>query len=250
MDIKPDILKFSTQDHVQIHAAHYRKNTSPTPNAILVVPGFAQHFATLSMQRLACSLLGMADVIVPAFRGNYISEGRYTFGAKEILDLKAIFSWAQIRYSHITLLGFSLGAYTCVRLCAENPAQLKCALLVSCPTRVEDVVLSGGAFYNPLLLPFRHPRYQHPPGNDLGFCWGWPFLKKPNLIDLGSKITIPCHFLVAEKDSLVFPRLSRKVYEACPEPKTWQMVKNGIHAEHMFHQDPGLFMDWVKQHGG
>lgn len=241
-------LRFSTADGLQVQAALWRHAgaAGASRRLLLVAPGFAQHFGTVSMRLLAGSLSAFSDTLVMAFRGNGPSEGRYTFGAKEVLDLDAALAWAQGEYTQIELLGFSLGAYTVVRACADRPAKVDGILLVSCPTCLQDIVLSGGALLNPLVLPFRRVPYRHPPQNDLGFRWGWPFSRQPNLVKIAPNISLPCHFLATTGDTLVFSRLTRRVYEAWGGPKSWTSFERGIHAEHMFHQFPERFISWVK----
>jgi len=165
---------FTTADQVHINVLLCQGDPLPKAQLIIVAPGFAQHSGTRSMRTLAMALTATADVLIVDFRGNGKSEGVFTFGAKEYLDLEPVFQWSK-KYTDVTLLGFSLGAYH--SLCGAHafPGAVQRLLLVSCPTCVEEIVSSGGAFLNPLALLFRSVQYRYPPGEDLLFRWWWPF---------------------------------------------------------------------------
>lgn len=238
----------SSADGVTISCAYYQcKPQHRADSLIILSPGYAQHHGTGSMKNLANDLSGLnADVLVLSYRGNGKSSGRFTFGADEIDDLNAAYQWGESRYNEIHLLGFSLGAYTAFRFAVEKPHRLKSLMLVSCPTSVEDITLSGGAFLNPVIILFRKVNYQTKPENDLWFRWDWPFKKKPNLSVLADKITVPVHFLIAEHDTLVYADQSRKIAAKVKGKKTVTTFKDGIHAEHMYLQNRERFLSWVE----
>jgi pimeloyl-ACP methyl ester carboxylesterase len=237
-------LEFHTADQVLIHVRYWQGASAGKPGLIIVAPGYAQHSGTASMQTLAMALTPTADVVIVDFRGNGKSGGKFTFGAKEYLDLEPVLAWAKT-YPDITLLGFSLGAYHSIRAASRFPGSVQRLLLVSCPTRLEDIVSSGGAFLNPLALLFRKVSFRYPPENDLSFRWTWPFSEKPDSAALVAHLAIPCHFLVGGQDTLVFERLSRKVYAAAAGEKSYTRFEKGVHAEAMFLQFPERFMAWV-----
>ncbi|MCD4812554.1 alpha/beta hydrolase [bacterium] len=247
---EPETIRLKTLDQIEIQAAWYHGDTLGKGNSQLLViaPGFAQHPRTRSMRLLAQALEPYFDVVVISFRGNQGSQGRYSFGAKEVIDLQALIDWARTRYTRVSLLGLSLGAYSAYLYCALMPGTVSELFLVSCPPSVETVVTSGAAFLNPLIILFRETAYVHEPENDVFFKWDWPFIQKNNLVLIGDKVTIPSHFLVGQKDTLVYPALTKKVFTATQGPKTWLEVKAGLHAEHMFHQDPAFFINWILNH--
>lgn len=239
-------LTFITEDRVRIHTLFCQGEAQPKTRLMIIAPGYAQHSGTRAMRTLAMALTATADVAIVDFRGNGQSEGAFTFGAREYLDLGPVLRWSSA-YPDVTLLGFSLGAYHSIRAAQAYPEYVRRLLLVSCPTCVEEVVLSGGAFLNPPALLFRRTRFQYPPENDLFFRWAWPFSSKPDSTVTAARLDIPCHFLVGGKDTLVFERLSRKVFAAVPGSKTYIRMEHGVHAEGMFLQFPDDFTTWVEE---
>jgi hypothetical protein len=131
-----------------------------------------------------------------------------------------------------------------------HPDWIDRLFLVSCPTSVENITLSGGTFLNPLALMFRKNEFKIKGQEDMFFRWGPIFAKKPNARDLAKQIKIPASFLVAEKDTLVFESLSKDIFDAYAGPKTWTEFKDGLHAEAMFLQDPEKFLIWLKDEMG
>jgi fermentation-respiration switch protein FrsA (DUF1100 family) len=113
---------------------------------------------------------------------------------------------------------------------------------------VEEIVTSGGAFLNPLALLFRRAAFQYPHEEDLLFRWGWPFSEKADGAAVAAQLKVPCHFLVGGRDTLVFERLTRKVFASVSAPKTFTRIEQGLHAEAMFLQYPEAFAGWVKAH--
>jgi pimeloyl-ACP methyl ester carboxylesterase len=238
-------LFFSAPDNIRIHTEYRVADKGPGPRLIIVAPGYAQHSGTQSMQTLAKSLTKTADVMIVDFRGNGRSQGWYRFGSEEYQDLAPVFVWAQKYYNNIIVLGFSLGSYHSIRAVHTYPGVVEQLFLVSCPTRVEDVVLSGGAFLNPLALLFRQTEFQHQPKNDVFFRYGWVFSEKPDASELVQTIDIPMHFLVGGKDTLVFEPLTQKVFLSAAGLRTYKKIGDGVHAEQMFMQHPHQFLKWI-----
>lgn len=239
-------LTFTTSDKVKIFAEFKAGPELSSQRLIIVAPGFAQHHATRSMQVLTSGLTSTADVLIIDFRGTGESYGVYWFGAREHLDIEPVLNWARPQYSDITLLGFSLGAYSSLRAGVEFPGRVDRLLLVSCPTQVEDIILSGAAFLNPLAVAFRQTKFHIKPEDDMFFRWGPILAAKPSGAELAKKIQIPCHFLIGGQDTLVYESLSKKVYNAVEVPKSWLKIVNGVHAEQIFLQDPDFFITWVR----
>lgn len=241
-------VKLQTSDDLSIVGAYYSAKTQqPSQRLIIVSPGYAQHADTKSMQHVAQGLTEFGHVVVISYRGNGNSAGKYTFGAKEFLDLQAVYHWAQSKFNTITVLGFSLGAYTALRFCAQQSPNLDQLLLVSCPPSMEAVFFSGAAFLNPLIILFRKSDYAIQPDLDIWFRWGWPFQAKPNLLTIVGQVTVPTHFLIGANDTLVYPNLTRKVAAAMTCERSVTTMPNGLHAEHMFLQEPEKFLAWVKE---
>ncbi len=246
-----DLLKknfiLTTVDDIAISVDLYRKNGSASETLFVIAPGFSQHKSTRPISEMAKSLSQFQDTLVLDFRGNGKSGGRFTFGASEYLDLHAVLTWAKPRYGRIVLLGLSLGAYHSLRIAAVLPDVITQLLLVSCPTRVEEIVTSGGALLHPLCIMMRNVHWRIQPQFDVFFRWSWPFTSKPDARELAKSLTVPAAFLVAGKDTLIFERYSRYVYNAYNGHKTWTCFPEGLHAESMFLQNPDSFVAWVRR---
>jgi pimeloyl-ACP methyl ester carboxylesterase len=233
-------------DGLAIAFRMHAQSAQPTARLVVLSPGFAQHSGTKTMRHISNACAQHWDALCLDYRGNGLSEGRYYFGAQEWQDLQAVLQWARPRYKEVAVMGFSLGSYTALRVAAQSPELIDHLALVSCPTRLEEIVSSGGALLNPWVQPFQGP-YKIEPDNSFFFRWGWVFGgNKPQGADLAKRLKLKPGFLVGEKDALVFPRLSRAVFEASPKGSTWTSWPQGFHAEKMYLQEPERFMQWLK----
>lgn len=246
----------TTQAHPLTFSSHGLKLAAtwhaaePQPGRILIVqvPGFAQWKDSRSMLLVTSLLTPTADVLSLDMRGNGASEGAYTFGAEEARDVQAAVAALPRSYSRIAFLGMSMGAYISLRAAAEGPLRPWRLLLVSCPTSFEGIASSWAMVAHPFDMLFHKKRhFVVPPQANPYFHWGPMFLEKPSGVDLAPRLSCPVAFLVGYKDSLVFASLSRAVFNAAPEPKTWELWRDGLHAEAMALQHPERFQAWVKR---
>jgi alpha-beta hydrolase superfamily lysophospholipase len=244
---QPLALRLRASDGVRLGADWWRC-ARPGAGLIVVVPGFAQRKGTGTMHYIAALLTPTADVLVLDLRGTGDSDSLFTFGAREYLDAQAALAWAQGRYTDVSLLGFSLGAYTALRACVEGPLRPGRALLVSLPQRLESVISSGGlfSFLARGLWQQRSDALARDEDADTLFRWGPPFLRKPRATDLARRAALPLHFLAGAQDLLVYPGQSRAAFDAAPAPATWTLWPDGRHAEHMALRHPAAFAAWVR----
>lgn len=97
-----------TSDNISISYDHYRKGFD---SVVIICPGFFNSKDNRWMRKAVGMLLGKYDVIIFDFRGHGKSGGKYTWSAKEDLDLNAVVDYAKLcGYKHIGILAFSLGA--------------------------------------------------------------------------------------------------------------------------------------------
>jgi alpha-beta hydrolase superfamily lysophospholipase len=217
---------------------------------LIVAPGFAQHHGTKIMKHLAREFLPGADVLGVDFRGMAGNPGRYSFGSREHLDLQAAFKWAKkMKYKRVELLGFSLGAYISLRALAEDTGPVKRCYFVSGPTRLEDIVKTGGPLRQLFAIATRwhHIVARVWAGSQWFFRWDWPLRSKPSALDFAPKVKVPVHFLIGGYDQLVLPRLTKAVYEAVKAPKSLTTFARGHHAEYMAVQEQKAFLKWMKE---
>lgn len=240
----PRALTLSAADGLRLSAALYQAEP-PKARVLVIAPGFGQRSGIKPMRFIAGMLTPTTDVLLLDFRGTGDSQGRYHFGAEEQQDLQAALAWAAPRWEGVDVMGISLGGYIAVRASAEGPVKPRRLLLVSPPTKVDDVAWSGGIFTHPLAM-VRAPRFNLEHHEvDIFFRWGSIFAAKPSAADLAAKLDMPAHFLVGAKDSLVYPRLTRRIFDAVPGPKTWDEWPQGGHAEQMALVDPPAFQAWA-----
>lgn len=243
---QPQALTLSAADGTRLHLALHQGGR-PKAHALIIAPGFAQRSGIKPMRFMAGLLTPTVDVAILDFRGTGDSGGRYHFGADEAQDLQAALAWAQGRWRTVDVLGISLGGYIAVRAAAEGPRRPRRLLLMSPPTKADDVLWSGGVFTHPLAL-VRAPRHnlEHHQADPF-FRWGSPLARKPSAADLAARLDLPMHFLVGAKDSLVYPRLTRRIFDAAAGPKTWEQWPGGGHAEQMALKDPAAWLDWARR---
>ena len=217
---------------------------------IIVSPGFAQHHGTNIMKHVAQELWAQADVLGVDFRGMADNPGRYGFGFAEHLDLQAAFVWAKkMRYKRVELLGFSMGAYIALRALAVDPGPVKRCYFVSGPTKLEDIVRTGGPIRQGLAIAthWHHIRTRFWAGSQFLFRWDWPLRKKPSAVEFAGRVKVPVHFLIGAYDQLVLPKLTRAVHDAVNAPKSLTVFPRGHHAEYMAVQERRLFLAWMEQ---
>ncbi len=220
---------------------------------LIVAPGFAQHHGTNIMRQVARTFWHRRDVLGVDFRGVAdTNPGRYTFGRKEHLDLQAAFAWARrMRYKHVELVGFSMGAYIGLRALAEDPGPVKRFYFVSGPTCIEDIVKTLGPARQVGYF-LRHPgqiKLRFWAGSQILFRWGWPLGGHPHGTELAARLKVPTHFLIGSEDRLVLPSLTRAVHAATRAPKTLTVFEGGQHAEYMAVVQRERFLAWMERRG-
>ena len=77
------------------------------------------------------------------------------------------------------------------------------------------------------------------------------FLRKIRPIDVVDKISpIPFLIIQGDKDPIIFMQHAEKLYKKAKEPKKIIIIKNGLHAEELYRQNPKEFLNictsWLK----
>lgn len=217
---------------------------------VVIAPGYAQNHRTRSMRALAERLDAWADTVVVSFRGTGGSEGRFSFGASDYLDLAPVLEEARRQYADISLLGFSLGTYSSLRFQLAYPGRAARLFLVSAFASPQALFRLGTWWRHPVQVLFRRVRFRLRPQNQPWFRWGRLSDPKPDLAAAPLIPGVPCHFLAGGQDTLVPPALSRALFASVLGPKTWRLMDPGVHAEQMFLQDPDYFLGWLKSPEG
>jgi pimeloyl-ACP methyl ester carboxylesterase len=240
--------RWITGDGVSI-STNFLKAKSKVRRLIVLCPGFAKYKDAYPMVELMEHLAVWGDVISVDFRGIGKSGGRYHFGGSEHQDLEPILKWARPRYRKVILLGLSLGSYHSLRAAHAWPWLVDKLLLVSCPTRLEDVLLTLGPLRQAFVIITHWKAFKKRLGIEftIFFRWGNPFSKKPDASILAPELTTPVAFLVGGRDKLVVKSLSRQIYEKANTLKTWTEIPDGNHAEFLFLENTKKFKTWVQK---
>jgi len=81
-------------------------------------------------------------------------------------------------------------------------------------------------------------------GRGKGVRMGSLSLQKMRPIDIVSKVSpVPVLFMHGEKDWLIKPEHSRRLFDMAKEPKALSIIKDGGHAERIFDEFPEQFME-------
>jgi len=187
------------------------------------------------------------DVMVMDFRGHGQSGGRFTFGAKEHLDMLAVVDYAKARYARIGVIGFSMGAAAAIIASAQSSA-INSLIAVCAPTefrKIEFNIFKMGFAENVTYNLFQEGRVGK------GVRLGNPFLKKIRPFDAINDVRIPVFFIHGQKDWLIYPWHSQALFEKKKGVKKIYSFENGTHAEYLFRSFPQellrLFISWFQE---
>ena len=225
----------TTDDGERIAITHY---TAGHPHVIIVCHGFFQRRRTRLFRALAQRLTPHSDVVSMDFRGHGQSSGRYTFSARETLDVLAVLHDVRPRYQRVCGLGFSLGTVS-VLDAAVRERTMDRLVLVSPPMAFEEIENHWWAPRS-LITTLRKG------------SWGWTWrlgslrLPKPRPLELIARVApTPVLLIHGTHDPIVTARHSVALYAAAAEPKRCAMIPRGLHAEALFADDPDGFVRLV-----
>jgi len=225
-----------TEDGKRIAFFHIKRGF---PKVIVIAHGFYNNKDTILFKAIAEEFSKEYDVIVFDFRGHGKSSDVFTWTAHEQKDLRAITSYAQQnKYVKIGVIGFSLGAAVAL-IEAGYHQNIDSLIAVSPPSDLKkiDCYFWEQDMWEDLKLNFDIK------GRGKGARIGTPFLKKMRPLDMVDKIApTPVLFLHGEKDWLIKPGHSQRLFEKAREPKAITIIKDGGHAERMFDAFPDQFM--------
>lgn len=215
-------------------------------DAVLIIcHGFSMSKDTRTFLDLSQDLFKLYDVIAIDQRGHGESAGAYSFSSKEHQDIKAVINYTKERYKYIYLMGFSLGAASCI-IEAAKEKNVHGLIAVSPPTsfvQIENRILDKNAFI---------PGVQKFGNHLLKLRIGNMFMQKPRAIDVIDQISpIPLFIIQGERDPTVFSWHAESLYKKAKEPKKIVFIKDGLHAEELYRKDPKGFVDlcilWLRE---
>lgn len=220
-------ISLKTEDQVLLAVNHHGE--TDRKGVIILAPGWFMTKDAYIFSTLAKELYEYQDILALDFRGHGKSKGRFTFSAKEYLDLKAVVAYAREIYETITIIGFSLGAASAILYTAIYGGIDK-LVLVSPPAdfgKIENSVWKKDAWL-PTLRKFELSRA-------LSIRPGWPFQPKQKPIDLISQIhETPTLFIAGKKDPTVGYWHTEALFTASHDPKFFYSFDDGLHAEDLY----------------
>ncbi|MDD5408630.1 MAG: alpha/beta fold hydrolase, partial [Candidatus Omnitrophica bacterium] len=226
----------TTEDGKRIALTHVKGGFS---KVMIIAHGFYNNKDTFLFRGMAEAFSKEYDVIVFDFRGHGKSSDKFSWTAHEQKDLQAIIAYAkENHYMKIGVIGFSLGAAVAL-IEASNYHNIDSLIAVSTPVDSKSINYHFWEkdMWEDLRLNFGIK------GQGKGVRPGNPFLKKIRPLDIVDKVSpAPVLFLHGEKDWLVKPSHSQRLFEKAKEPKALTIIKDGGHAERMFDVFPDQFM--------
>ena len=230
-------------DKTRISFNHFKKDGRDS--AFIICHGFLMSKDAKPFLDLSNDLFELYDVISMDQRGHGDSDGSFSFSSKEHEDVKAVIDYSKGYYAHIYLMGFSLGAASCIIEVARDK-NVDGLIVVSPPIsfeKIENRFLDKGALI-PGIQKFRNQIFQLRIGNI--------FAKKKEPLDMIDKISpIPLLIIQGDKDPIIYKHHAEALYQKAKEPKKLVIMKNGLHAEELYRQNPREFVDlctlWITQ---
>jgi pimeloyl-ACP methyl ester carboxylesterase len=234
-----------TCDGVDISYDHYRRGFD---SVIIVCPGFFNGKSNRWMRK-ACEMLSEKyDVIALDFRGHGSSGSKYTWSAREDLDLDAVLDYAiSGGYKHVGILAFSLGAAAAVNEAAKRGG-IESMVLISCPSKASGIDFH---FWEPGMFSDLIDNIECK-WEGKGARSGSMFMKKTDPVEsIKNMKNTAVLFIHGDNDWVVKPRHSKRLYEAAPAKKKLEIVKGGLHAERLlqFHYESvkKMILDWFSE---
>jgi uncharacterized protein len=213
---------------------HYDIYDSPSPSAVIVVPGFWRDRSHPAMVRLAQFLVheGYRAVVVDV-RGHGSSEGTYGFNQHEHYDVAAVANDLLQKHrtiSTLTLIGFSYGGAIAISTIARHQLPIRSLLLIS---SVADFSL-----ITPRLNPFtlhRHIAFSQALRRPR-FVWNMRRSPKLSALEDVRDVHVPICLIHVKNDWLIDHRNSVALYEAAHEPKELHLldIEGNYHADRIF----------------
>jgi len=234
-----------TKDNISIAYEHYKNGFN---SVIIVCPGFYNSKTNRWMRKTVDLISSHYDVIIFDLRGHGESGGKFTWSAKEHMDIDAVVDYALAEgYKHIGILAFSLGAASAVNSAAARD-DIGSMVLISCPSSFRMVNFH---FWEPEMFSDLKDNIECK-WEGKGARYTHVFFPKKKPIKTISQIKhTPILFIHGDKDWVVKERHSEKLYDAARVHKKLEIVKDGLHAERLiqFHSDrmQKLILNWFSQ---
>jgi len=235
----------STSDNIPISYDYYKRGFD---SVVIVCPGFFNSKDNRWMRKTVDMLTAEFDVIIFDFRGHGKSGGVYTWSAKEKLDVDAVADYAVSQgYKKIGILAFSLGAAAAVNDAATRN-DIKSMVLISCPSTFSSIDYH---FWEPGMWADLKDNIDSR-WEGKGAKAGSILMAKESPLDTIGRIKdASVMFINGDKDWVIKPRHSIKLYDAAKGYKKIEIIKGGFHAERLIQYQyeimRDLIIDWFSK---
>ena len=225
MGLLRGILK--TQDSESISYEHSLNNHD---RVVIIAHGFYNSKDAVLLQGLKNRLLDEYDVFMFDFRGHGKSSGFFSWISNEGKDLEAVLGYIKGKYKKTGMIAFSLGASVAINVLTQERGvdSLICVSAASDPDRI-DYHFWNLDLKNDLAYTLFTPEGIKGRGFRPGAFWR----KKQKPIDNIGKVNIPVCYIHGEKDWVVKPWHSKRLFEKTQTKKKIVIIKNGSHAEYL-----------------
>jgi len=235
----------NTKDKVNLSFEH---NRSGYRSLIVICPGFFNSKKNRWMRKTVELVSDCYDTFIFDFRGHGESSGKFTWSAKEYLDVEAVLDYvAGYKYNSIGILAYSLGAAASITA-ANKRKDVKAMVLVSCPFSFWQI---NYHFWQPEMLSDLKDNIDcdwEGKGARVGSLFR---LKKKPINEIKKIKDIPILFIHGQRDWVIKDSHSQKLYAVVQGPKGIELIEDGLHAERMVQQNPErmkkLILNWFNQ---
>jgi len=232
--------RLHAHDNVEIALEHFKNGFD---SLIIVCPGFFNSKSNSGIRKSIDIVSGSHDVMIFDFRGHGESGGKFSWTAKEPLDLEAVLDYAEgCGYKKIGILGFSLGAAVSIIVAARKP-EIKSMVLISTPYSFWDI---NYHFWEPEMFSDLKANMECN-WEGKGAKIDHVFMEKERPIDAVGKIkNNSILFIHGAKDWVIKDYHSKKLYNsATVHEKKLEIFNDGLHAERLIEQYPERMNEFV-----
>ncbi len=172
----------------------------------------------------------------------------FEWTSREKQDLDVVLKYAkEQKYNHIGVMGFSLGAAVSLIVASED-RDIQSVIAVSAPY---DFWKINYHFWEPDMIEDMKLNMGKK-GVGKGVRPGNPFARKVKPLDVVSKISpTPILFIHGDKDWLIKPSHSERLFKKAKEPKRLVLITGAGHAERIYDTHPKEFLklclEWFTQ---
>ena len=228
--------KLKTQDSEIIALNHHRCGSK---QVIVLAHGFYNNKDAFLFKNIAKKLAAYYDLISFDFRGHGKSSGLFSWTSEEPNDLAAVLAYAKDQgYEQVGVVGFSLGAAV--------------TIIEASRSKIIDSVIAVSAPFDfwQINFHFWEPEMFNDLKLNLGMKGKGKFIRSGNFlgkkikpIDVVSKIApVPIYFMHGEKDWIIKPEHSKKLFKKARDPKKLLIIDEAGHAEKIYDDNPEEFI--------